>query len=140
MTFIGFSKKHIKKNKKKIKFIFTGGINTVFGLSLYPFLSWLLEPLNIHYLIILMLCQFVSIMFAYLTYKLFVFQTQGNIFSEFLKFSSFYLSIFLVNLIVLPLFVEVFKAPIVFTQFIFTFVVIVLSYFWHSKISFLGNN
>ena len=139
MKNINYLIKQLEKNKKKIKFILIGGLNTMFGLAIYPFLLWILKSFKIHYLIILLFCQFISITFAYFMYKLFVFRTKGNYLREFLKFSSFYLSILLINLIALPILVEGFNIPIVLSQIIFTFVVIVLSYFWHSKISFLDN-
>ena len=128
--------KRIVNDKVKVRFILAGIINTVFGLSAYPILYYSLAKFNLHYLVILFISQVICITFSYATNKIFVFKTRGNFVSEYVKFSSFYLSYFLVNLLALPFMVEVLKINPIFSQIIFTFFVVISSFFWHSKISF----
>ena len=128
--------KRIVNDKVKVRFILAGIINTVFGLSAYPILYYSLTKFNLHYLVILFISQVICITFSYATNKIFVFKTRGNFVSEYIKFSSFYFSYFLVNLLVLPFMVEVLKMKPIFAQILFTFFVVISSFFWHSKISF----
>lgn len=128
--------KRVVNDKLKVRFILAGIINTVFGLSAYPILYYSLVKFNLHYLVILFISQVICITFSYVTNKVFVFKTTGNLWSEYIKFSSFYLSYFLVNLVALPFMVEILKMNPILAQILFTFVVVISSYFWHSKISF----
>ena len=132
--------KGVLNDKVKVRFILAGIINTVFGLSAYPIIYYSLAKFNLHYLVILFISQVICITFSYATNKVFVFKTTGNVWSEYIKFSSFYLSYFLVNLGALPFMVEILKMNPIFAQIIFTFVVAISSFFWHSKISFAKNN
>ena len=129
----------IKTNDTKIRFLITGIINSSFGLLMFPFFYYLLEEYKFHYLLILTISQFICIFFAYFTNKFLVFKTKGNYVPEFLKFISFHLSHFLVNLLVLPILVEFFKLEPVIAQIFFAIMVIISSYFWQSRITFKNN-
>ena len=126
----------IKTNDTKVRFLITGVLNSLFGLIMFPLFYYLLEEYKFHYLIILTISQFVCIIFAYFTNKFLVFKTKGNYASEFLKFISFHLSHFLVNLLALPVLVEFFKLEPVIAQIFFAMMVIISSYFWQSRITF----
>jgi len=129
----------VKTNDTKIRFLITGIINSSFGLLMFPFFYYLLEEYKFHYLLILTISQFICIFFAYFTNKFLVFKTKGNYVSEFLKFISFHLSHFLVNLLALPILVEFFKLEPVIAQIFFALMVIISSYFWQSRITFKNN-
>lgn len=122
----------------KVRFLFVGGLNTFFGLASYPLLYYFLQNYKIHYLIILIYTQVISISFSYITNKFLVFKTQKNYFEEFLKFSAFYMIFFIINLIFLPTVVELFHINPVIGQTIFSFLIIISSYFWHSQITFFS--
>ena len=126
----------IKNNETKVRFLITGVLNSLFGLIMFPFFFYLLEEYKLHYLIILTISQFVCIIFAYLTNKFLVFKTKGNYIPEFLKFITFHLSHFGINLIALPILVEFFKLQPVVAQVFFAIMVIISSYFWQSRITF----
>lgn len=128
--------KCIISDKVKVRFILMGIVNTAFGLSVYPTLYYSLARFNLHYLLILLISQAICVTFSYVTNKIYVFKTTGNFVNEYIKFSSFYLLTFLVNMTALPLMVEVLKMSPISGQILFTFFVVVLSFFWHSKISF----
>jgi putative flippase GtrA len=124
------------KHQIKIRFLFVGGINTFFGLALYPVLYYFLQSYQIHYLLILILTQIISIFFSFITNKFLVFKTQKNFFSEFLKFSTFYVLYFIINVIFLPIAVELLHFNPVVAQTSFAFLIILSSYFWHNQITF----
>jgi putative flippase GtrA len=60
--------------------------------------------------------------------------------TEFVKFISFHLTYFFINLISLPVLVEFLGFNPVTGQVLFAIVVIISSYFWHSKITFTPKN
>ena len=126
-------------HRVKMRFFFTGILNTVVGLGTFPALYYLLESRQFHYLVILTITQVLCICFAYLTNKFLVFKTKGNYANEFSKFITFHLSYFAVNLVMLPLMVSGLNFNPVIAQSLFALTVIVSSYFWHSRITFSPN-
>ena len=124
------------KGERPLRFALAGAANTAFGLSFYPALLWAVPLLRTHYLVALGIAQVVCLCFAYATYKLGVFRTRGNFLREFSTFSSFYRFNYAVNWAALPMLVEWGRVPPAIAQLGFNAVVIVGSYFWHSRVTF----
>jgi len=127
-----------ERHQVKIRFLFAGILNTAFGLGTFPVLYYMLEKMKLHYLIILTISQVICISFSFLTNKFLVFRTKGNYVPEILKFITFHLSYFIVNLFALPILVELFHFHPVIAQTLFAGLVIASSYFWHSRITFFS--
>ena len=123
-------------HNKKIRFLIAGGVNTLVGLSIYPILYIILEPIGVGYIKILLLAQLISITFSFITSKYFVFKTKGNSHKEYIKFFIFYGFYGGLNLLCLPIFVEILKITPIISQTIFSVAVIFSSYFWHNFITF----
>jgi putative flippase GtrA len=87
-------------------------------------------------MLVLGVTQIICVVFSYLTNKFLVFRTVGNYLRESGKFALFHLSYFVVNLIALPLLVEIAGMSPVWGQTLFAVAVIITSYFWHSNITF----
>jgi putative flippase GtrA len=121
---------------KPIRFLIAGAANTAFGLALYPALVWSVPAFRTHYLVALGLAQAISLCFAFATHKLAVFRTRGHLVREFAAFASFYLVNYAANWAALPLLVELAHVPPVIAQLGFTAVLIVGSWFWHSRVTF----
>jgi putative flippase GtrA len=130
------ARKFIRLHQTKVRFLFAGALNTAFGLAAYPALYFLLAPLKLHYMVVLGITQIACVTFSYLTNKFLVFRTAGNYLRESGKFALFHLSYFAVNLVALPVLVEIVGMPPVWGQTLFAVAVIVTSYFWHSNITF----
>jgi putative flippase GtrA len=128
----------IRCHQTKVRFLLAGALNTAIGLAAYPALYFFTAPLKFHYLTILALSQVGCISFAFLTNKFLVFRTSGNYLPESGKFLAFHLSYFLVNLAALPALVNLAGMKPVWAQTLFAVLVIVTSYFWHSRITFLS--
>lgn len=124
----------------KVRYLLTGFVNTIFGLGVFPLLYFVVEAKQIHYIAILIMSQSICILFAYLTNKFIVFKTSGDYMMEFLKFGMFHFIYFLLNLAILPILVEVFYFTPVIAQTLFSIVIIISSYFWHSQITFASKN
>ena len=67
-----------------------------------------------------------------------MFQTRGGYAREITAFVSFYGVNYAANWIALPAMVEVAHIPPIIAQLMFSAVIIVTSYFWHSKVTFRG--
>lgn len=126
----------IFKHKSKIDYLLVGGLNTVIGLSVFPALYFLTKSYQLHYMVVLGISQVVCVTIAFFTNKYFVFKTEGNHLSEYLKFAAFYSAYFVINLIVMPILVEIAGMNPVKSQILISIGIIISSYFWHSKITF----
>ena len=121
---------------RPLRFLVVGGINTLFGLAIYPALQWAFPPLQRRYMVALLIAQGVSLVWAYTLQKLFVFRTRGDILPEFARFCSFYLGIYAVNWAALPLLVEVAGLTPWVAQLGFAVVTVIGSWFFHSRLTF----
>ncbi len=121
---------------RPLRFLIAGGLNTAVGLSFYPFLLWSMPLMRIHYMVALGISQIFCLCFAYFTYKVGVFRTRGNVKREFGAFSGFYLANYAVNWAILPLLVEGAHMHPSIVQLGFNLIVVVGSYFWHSRVTF----
>ena len=126
----------IAQHEKKLRFLIAGGINTLVGLSVYPLLYLLLEPLGWGYIQVLLLAQVICITFSFVSNKYFVFKTRGNIHKEYVKFFLFYGLYLALNLLCLPLLVEKVGISPIISQTLFSVAIITSSYFWHNFITF----
>lgn len=133
---VGATSSLVARGGKPLRFLIVGGLNTAFGLTIYPVLLWSVPWLRIHYMVALLIAQAVATLFAFMTYKLLVFQTQGRTGRELVRFLAFYLANYAVNWAALPLLVEVAHLPPIIAQVCFTFTLAVLSWFWHNRVTF----
>jgi putative flippase GtrA len=124
--------------RRSFRYLLAAGLNTAFGLAIYPALLWGFPWLRIHYMIALFIAQAVSLCFAYASYKLGVFQTRGGYAREITAFLSFYGVNYAANWIALPAMVEFAHIPPIIAQLMFSAVIMITSYFWHSKVTFRG--
>jgi len=123
---------------RPFRYLIAAGMNTAFGLAIYPALLWTFPWLHTHYMVGLLIAQGVSLCFAYASYKLGVFQTRGSYAREITAFVSFYGVNYAANWIALPALVELGHIPPIIAQLMFSVVIMITSYFWHSKVTFRG--
>lgn len=124
------------RGKRPLRFLIAGGANTAVGLTFYPCLLWAVPRFQERYMVALGIAQAVCLCFAFCTYKFGVFRTPGLSLREFGAFASFYLFNYAANWIALPLLVEAGGVPPIAAQLVFNAVLIVGSYFWHSRVTF----
>ena len=114
-----------------------GGMNTVFGLSIFPLIRWAVPFLHTHYQLALLVAQIISLCFAYGSYKLTVFRTgRAGMAREMGAFSGFYIIAAAVNWMALPLLVETLGLGPNIAQTGFSLLLMVSSYFWPSRLTF----
>jgi putative flippase GtrA len=124
--------------RRPFRYLVAAGFNTAFGLAIYPLLLWLFAWLREHYMVALFIAQGLSLTFAYSSYKLGVFQTRGGYARELTAFLSFYGVNYAANWIALPALVELAHIPPIIAQLMFSGLIMITSYFWHSKVTFRG--
>ncbi|OYX72146.1 MAG: hypothetical protein B7Y95_11330 [Rhizobiales bacterium 32-66-11] len=123
------------EHETKVRYLFAGGLNTAFGLAVFPALIWAIGD-KAHYMVSLVVAQILSITFAYATNKFLVFRTKGNVLREFGRFISYHAISFWVILGAFPLLVEIGNIPPIYAQAGLILGMIATSYLWHSRISF----
>jgi putative flippase GtrA len=123
---------------RPFRYLVAAGFNTAFGLAIYPALLLVFPSLRIHYMAALFIAQGLSLAFAYSSYKLGVFQTRGRYARELTAFLSFYGANYAANWIALPALVELAHIGPIVAQLIFSAVIMITSYFWHSRVTFRG--
>ncbi len=121
--------------QQSIRYLVAGGYNTVFGYGAFVLLYWLLYP-AIHYLLIAIITHFLAITNAFLTMRLLVFRSKGQLLAEYLRFNLTYLGIMFFSLIALPLLVELAGLHILLAQFILLIVSIVAGFVIHRRFTF----
>ncbi len=123
------------RHQEKINYLVVGGWNTVVGYLTFVGL-YLLFHQRINYVVLLVVSNLISITNAYVGYKVFVFRTKGNYLREYLRFYFIYGLILLLNLVLLPLIVELFKVNPVIAQGIIMFLNVILSFLGNKHFSF----
>ena len=91
-------------DKKKINFLLTGILNTLFGYALYSLLIYI----EINYKLALLFSYFIGITFNFISYKIFVFKINYS-YARFAKYFCSYLITYYINILLLSqlnLFVE----------------------------------
>lgn len=124
------------RSGQPLRFLIVGGINTVVGLAAYPLLLSFVPWFRVHYFLGLLLVQVLCLIFAFLTHKYGTFRARGNVLHEFWKFSTFYLANYAANWLALPALVEWGGIDPILAQTGFAIIVVIGSYFWHSRVSF----
>ncbi len=122
-------------SSKKIRYLVIGGYNTIFGYGCFAFLWWLFGQ-QLHYIVLLTISHILSVINAYLGYRLFVFQRKGKWLKEFFKFNLVYLGTFAINLVALPVLIEEFKLHALIAQALIIIITVFASYIIHNKITF----
>jgi putative flippase GtrA len=115
--------------------LLTGIVNTGFGLLVFTCLELLLHDV-VGYLVVLVVAHVLGVLEAFWLYRRTVFRVEGNVLGDLIRFESVYLVALAVNLVLLPLLVEVGRLPVIGSQALVVLVTAVLSFFGHKHFSF----
>jgi putative flippase GtrA len=78
-------------HNKLIRFLFVGGVNTIFGYGVYALLLWI----GLHYTLATLLGTIISVLFNFKTYGTIVFKNKNN--TLILRFVLMYAFIYFLN-------------------------------------------
>lgn len=112
-----------------IRFLFTGGINTLFGYAIYS----LFILFHLHYSLASLASWIIGVLFNYLTTGRIVFKI--NNIKVFFKFIGVYVITYIVNLLLLSI-LNYFDVNMVLAGAIILFPVAILSFFLNKKLVF----
>jgi putative flippase GtrA len=127
-----------------LRYLVVGAGNTLFGYGLFVLLTMLLTPTAKYgYLLASLLGNIISITFAFLGYKWFVFKTRGNYLTEWIRCLGVYATSMVLSLAALPFVVALVrrqtgldqKAPYIAGAIILLFSVM-FSFLGHRHFSF----
>jgi len=128
-------KRLYKKHQQKIDYLLIGIWNTIFGYSVFVALYFIFAA-YIHYMVIWAASTVLAITNAYIGYKAFVFRTKGNYLREYLRFYVVYSGSMGLNIILLPLCVELLKITPPLAQAGIIVISVVFNYLGHKYYSF----
>ena len=122
---------NIKKilNKETISYVIFGVLTTIINLTSYYFFS---KIININYLISNIISWIISVIFSYITNKLYVFNSKDKskdiIIKEFIKFVNCRLTSGIIEMILLFLLVDIIKVNDVISKLVIGVIVVILNF------------
>jgi len=122
-------------DSQPLRFLITGGWNTVFSYALLAFMYYTLSE-KLHYIVIMVAASVISITNAYICHKFFVFKTKGNYLKEYIRYYVVYAVPLGLSFIFFPFCIEVLRMNFYLTQAILTVITVFISYFGHKHVSF----
>jgi putative flippase GtrA len=133
------------QNSRVLRYLAVGACNTFFGYGCFALLTMLLSPMMTYgYVLASLIANPLSITFAFLGYKWFVFKTEGNYLKEWLRCVAVYSVSMVLSVSALPFVVVIVRrlgasvhtAPYL-AGAIVLIVSIIFSFFGHRHISFV---
>jgi putative flippase GtrA len=119
---------------QRVAFLMVGAINTVVGYVCFA--GFLLLLGRAHYLVSLVLAYVIAVLIAFVLYRFVVFRVRGHVLSDLWRFATVYLTSLAVNLVLLPVLVELAHLPILMAQALIVLVTAVMSWIGHKHFSF----
>lgn len=120
---------------QRVRFLVIGAVNTGFGFAVFAGLQ-LLVGHAIGYLFVLLLAHVIGVLEAFALYRRAVFRVRGSILVDLARFESVYLVALAVNVVLLPLLVEVGGLPVLGAQALIVVVTALISFVGHKHFSF----
>lgn len=123
---------------EKLAFLFVGGVNTVVGTVWYAVFYWMMRGVGGrlgHYLA-LVPTYIASILCAFFLYRTLVFRVRGHVLRDLLRFSSVYLTTFLVNIPLMAVMTELLHLSPIVAQVVNVIITTITSFVFHKRFSF----
>ena len=131
-----------KKHREIIAYIICGAATTLVSLVTYYLFAELIFDINnaFELQVTNMLSWIISVAFAFVTNRIFVFQSKASPLKEIIKFYMARIGTLLIDMFLMYLFVTVCSFNDMFVKIIVQIVVIVLNYLFGKKLVFKGEN
>ena len=123
-------------NDRRIRFLLAGALNTGFGYGAFV-AAHLVIGVHFGYMWALLTAHTVSVLFAFTVHRCFTFRVHGTVLRDLWRFECINLTALGTNALVLPLLVEVFRFEVLLAQAITVGVTATVSWFGHSRFTFL---
>jgi len=120
---------------QRVAFMGVGAFNTLMGAVFFVTLELTLGRL-LGYLVVLLMAHVLSVLCAFGLHRRLVFRVTGNVLVDLVRFEMVYLSGLAINMVLLPVLVEVVQLPVILSQFLIVSVTALVSFFGHKHFSF----
>lgn len=120
---------------QRVTFVLVGAVNLMLFATFFV-LSYQLVGSRIGYLSCQVLSYLLAILCAFALHRSFVFKVRGHVWRDLLRFTAVNLGTLGLNVVLLPLFVEVLGLPVLPAQFLVICLTVVVSYAGHRWFSF----
>ena len=124
---------------RRMRFLTAGGINTGFSYALSCLLYYTFHEYA-HITIIVSASSLLSILFSFLTYRWFVFQSKGNFFKELLRCYIVYAWTLAILVCGMWILVDFFNILFWLAQLLLLVFIVIFSYFGHSRFTFASKS
>jgi putative flippase GtrA len=122
---------------QRVAFLIVGGINTVLGFGLFAaFTIWVFPDVYLGYILSLVVSYAIAVMVAFVLYRRFVFRVTGHVVRDFLRFIAVYIVSISINLVALPVLVELVGIAPILAQVIILVMTTAVSFVGHRSFSF----
>ncbi|WP_349550897.1 GtrA family protein [Leuconostoc pseudomesenteroides] len=121
---------------QKFRFMVVGVLNTGLGYIIFLGTNHLLHNIRFGYMIAYTVSYILSLVFAFVLHRSYVFKDNGNILIAFLRFALVNGMNYGINLILLPFLVEIVKINSDLAQLLITFLTLFVSYFGNKYFTF----
>jgi putative flippase GtrA len=119
---------------QRVAFLIVGSINTAVGFICFAgFLALLGRQ---RYMATLLCSHVVAVLIAFVLYRFVVFRVRGHVLGDLWRFETVYLSALAVNLLLLPLLVELAHLPVLAAQALILLATSLMSWIGHKHYSF----
>lgn len=120
---------------ERFRFLVVGGVNTGFAYVVFAVLVVLFEAV-VHYTLLLVATHVISVLFAYVLHRTLVFRIRGRWLRDLPRYWSVHLTGLGLNLVLLPILVDVVGMEVLVGQAFALFATAALSYLGHKHFSF----
>ena len=121
--------------RKPLRYLIAGGWNTIFGYGVTVGLYALMAD-KLHIALIATIANILAITMSFITYKLFVFKTQGNWLLEYARSYIVYGGMAILSIIFLWIFVDILGWQIWYAQAVVILITVGVSYLGQKSFTF----
>jgi putative flippase GtrA len=119
---------------RHVKFAAIGIYNTLFGYAVFASLHLAIQQLN--YMLVLILSRELSVISAFVAYRWLVFKVKGGLVGDFFRFWMVYSGALVLNLIALPVLVQIAGLGVLVAQAIIIVLTVITTWIGHNYFSF----
>lgn len=120
---------------QRLAFLVVGVANTAIGFVWFIGLQLLVGE-QVGYMVVLLLAHVGSVLCAFVLYRHLVFRVRGHVWRDLARFELIYLTALGINVVMLPLLVELGGLPVLWAQTLVVCVTALISFFGHKHFSF----
>ncbi len=120
------------KNRQEIRFVIVGLLNTLVGYGIYALLVFI----GLNYLISNTVATIIGVIHSYIWNRLYTFKSNNNVKKEIPKFISVYLISYIIGMITLYVFKDIFNISPYIAGLLNLVITTLISFFGHKYFSF----